>query len=140
MFRLAPARHARRGRHLRGQPEQQWWGGRRLPANPQIDAEGFSSGALTGNYSVSYSGSAVGYNNGYPDSLTNPTASGCVFSPVFANVAASGTAALGVLKASASADMTAPLVGASAAVTEGYKDITILLPLSAEGPTCSHSA
>jgi PEP-CTERM motif-containing protein len=91
-----------------------------LPA--QIDAEGFSSGSLTGNYSLNYSGSAVGYNNGYPNSPTDATATGCVYSPVFANVSANGTAALGVLKASAAADMTSPLVFAQAGITEGWND------------------
>jgi hypothetical protein len=64
----------------------------------------------------------VGYNNGYPNSLIDPTASGCLFSPVFANVATSGTAALGVLEASASADMTSPLIQAGANITVGWSD------------------
>src|SRR5580698_2148403 len=90
-------------------------------SQPYINNEGFSSGSLSGSYSVSYSGSAVGYDNSYP--YPQPGPEGCQYSPAFANVSASGTAALGILRASASSDMgDVGLVSANADIAEGFND------------------
>jgi len=88
---------------------------------PQIAAEGFNSGNLTSSYSLSYTGSAVGYDNSFPYPAPGPE--GCVYSPAFAHVNDSGVAALGVLMASASADMeTVGLLQAAGSIGDGFFD------------------
>jgi hypothetical protein len=91
-------------------------------AQPQIGEEAFNSGSLSAGNSLIYSGSAVGFDNGWPGPV-NSGLSGCVFSPIFANIGASGTAAFGSLQASVSAEMgSVGLVGANAGIGESFFD------------------
>jgi hypothetical protein len=63
---------------------------------PYAGEESFGSGNLSGSTYLSYSGSAIGFDNTYPG--------GCPNSPIEGHWSASGTAEPGLLKASAHAD------------------------------------
>jgi len=92
---------------------------------PYSTEEGLSY-SNTASYSLQYTGSAVGYDNGWPN--FNDTATGCEYSPVFANINVFGSAALGVLEASAFADMyTQGLVESADGITVAWNDTFTVL-------------
>ena len=78
--------------------------------------EGFGSGNLSAASFLTYAGSAVGLDNGWPGG-------GCAASPVFAHVSASGSAQPGLLRADAAADMeSVALLSASSDIIVTYFD------------------
>lgn len=93
-------------------------------SQPYSGQESFSQPLESASNKLTYSASAVGYDNAYPNPNPPPAQVGCQYSPAFATTSVNATASLGSLSASANANMmNTAVVGPNSSVTAGWYDL-----------------